>query len=519
MKSMSHDLFQKAVALMEKGQNAEAKMLFSKILRKEPNHLDANYLMGTLCSEDGEFGRGEQLLRKALKMKPDSPYILNNLGNVYQKQSKDDEALNCYQKALKIKSDLPQAHCNIGVIYKVAGDLEGARKHFELAEKLQPGMDKARAGLASLQERAGDYRKARKNLEKVISSGARDVHTAMAFAEAVLHDESSSSELKKAVRVVDEHLSADGASRLSRIERAKVYYLLGALNDQLKEYDQAFKCYETANKMSAARYDMKKMRKSIAVITENFNGDVLTTSNSSAEAGADLVFIVGMPRSGSTLIEQILDSHPDIASLGECNYFAEALETVSKKAPNSPLSEEQAAMVAQRYYSCCREQHPNAKVFTDKTLTNYLCLGQILQVFPEAKIVHCWRDPLDTCLSCYFHDFAGQYGFTNDLNTLGQYFRSYQSLMDHWRESLHGRLYTLVYEELINEPKREIKQLLDFCSLKFNRACLKFYKNKRIVNTASYYQVRKPIYRSSVNRNQAYRRHLEPLMRELGDVK
>jgi tetratricopeptide (TPR) repeat protein len=519
MKSLSQDLFHKAVALMEQGRNAEAKMLFGKILRKEPNHLDANYLMGTLCAEDGEFARGEQLLRKALKMKPDSPYILNNLGNVYQKQSKDDEALNCYQKALKIKSDLPQAHCNIGVIYKVAGDLEGARKHFEMAEKLQPGMDKARAGLASLQERAGDYRKARKSLEKVVNSGERDVHTAMAFAEAVLHDDSSPTELKKALRIVDEQLSTEGPSRLSRTEMAKVYYLLGALNDQLKDYDQAFIYYEMANKKISTRYDMKKMRKSITAITENFTGDVLERSSTNAETGANLVFILGMPRSGSTLVEQILDSHPDVASLGECNYFAEILETISKKASDSPLSEEQVALVAQRYYSCCREQHPNAKVFTDKTLTNYLCLGQILQVFPEAKIVHCQRAPLDTCLSCYFHDFAGQYEFTNDLSTLGRYYRAYQSLMDHWRESLHGRLYPLSYEELIKEPKREIKLLLDYCDLKFNRACLKFYKNKRIVNTASYYQVRKPIYRSSVNRSQAYQRHLEPLMRELGDTK
>ena len=511
-------MFHKAVALMEKGQNAEARMIFSKILRKEPNHLDANYLMGTLCAEDGDFGRGEQLLRKALKMKPDSPYILNNLGNVYQKQSKDDEALNCYQRALKIKSDLPQAHCNIGVIYKVAGDLEGARKHFEMAEKLQPGMEKARAGLASLQERAGDYRKARKNLEKVINSGARDVHTAKAFAEAVLHDDSSPAELQKALQIVDEQLSSSDASKLSSVEQAKVYYLLGALNDQLKDYDRAFTCYENANKKSSARYDIKKLRKSIATIGENFTQEVLTRSTSNVDAGADLVFIIGMPRSGSTLVEQILDSHPDVASLGECNYFAEALETTSKKTSDSPLSEEQIALVARQYYANCREQHPNAKVFTDKTLTNYLCLGQILQVFPEAKIIHCWRDPLDTCLSCYFHDFAGQYEFTNDLVTLGQYFRAYQDLMDHWQEVLHDRVYTLVYEDLIDEPKREIKQLLEFCSLKFNRACLKFYKNKRVVNTASYYQVRKPIYRSSVNRSQAYHQNLEPLMRELGDV-
>ena len=225
-----------------------------------------------------------------------------------------------------------------------------------------------------------------------------------------------------------------------------------------------------------------------------------------------------MPRSGSTLVEQILDSHPDVASLGECNCFAQSLEAVDKKISSAPLSEEQVVEVARQYYTYCREQHPKAKVFTDKTLSNYFYLGQISQVFPEAKIIHCWRNPLDTCLSSYFHDFAGRYEFTNDLATLGKYFQVYHELMGHWQEVLGDRVYKLIYEDMIDAPKSVIKELLGFCSLKFNRSCLKFYKNKRVVNTSSYYQVRKPIYRSAVNRSQAYQQYLEPLICELNDV-
>lgn len=501
--------------MMEKGRRSDARKLFHKILRSQHNHLDANYLLGTLYAEDGDLVRAEQLLGKAFRIKPDSPYILNNLGNVYREQAKYEDALESYLKATEIKPDMPEAWCNLGVIHMLTGNLEDAKKHFETAEKLQPGMEKAVAGLAALQERAGDYRKARKSMKKAIRSGARDVHTVMAFAETVLHDDPSPAELQSVRGLVNGLVSAHDSPAIPGVEQPKAYYLLGAINDKLNNHEQAFACYQTANQRSFSSYDIKKLRESMAGIKENFPREVLHSST--RDTGDDLIFIVGMPRSGSTLVEQILDSHPQVASLGECEYFAKAMSKVGTKSLDSPLTEEQIPKVANEYRKYARQQHPKASILTDKTLPNFLHIGQIRQVFPAAKIIHCKRDPLDTCLSCYFHNFVGKFGFTNDLVTLGRYFRAYQGLMHHWHETLQDSLYELAYENLTGSPKTEIRQLLDFCGLKFKRSCLKSHQNKRVVKTASYYQVRKPIYRSAVNRSLPYRQYFAPLLRELED--
>jgi Flp pilus assembly protein TadD len=520
MKRRSNDQLQKAIALMESGRKAEAKALFAKILRSAPDHVDANYLMGTLCAEDGDFSRGEQLLCKARRMMPQSPYILNNLGNVYQMQAKYDAALECYQKAVEIKPDLAPAHCNMGVICKQSGDFDNARRHFQQAEKLSPGMDKVRAGLASLEERSGDSRKARKQLKRLIDSASADLHTFKAYAEAVLHDDSSKVELQEA-RTLLANLAEDNGragTHLPRVEQAKVGYLLGALHDKLGEYDLAFACFAAANRLSSQRFDIKGHRKTIERIRKEFNVEQLTALPRNDAAGGELIFIVGMPRSGSTLIEQILDSHPDSGSLGECDLFAEALSAVGVRGASQCLSREQAQSVARLYLNAARQREPAARILTDKTLSNYLHIGQIAQTFPQAKVIHCERNAADTCLSCFFHDFAGQYDFTNELGVLGQYFSLYAGLMEHWQEVLPGVCCNVGYETLTGDAKAGIKRLLKCCGLKYNRACLKFYRNKRVVNTASYYQVRKPIYRSSVDRSKAYAEHLAVLLNELRSV-
>jgi hypothetical protein len=233
------------------------------------------------------------------------------------------------------------------------------------------------------------------------------------------------------------------------------------------------------------------------------------------------VFIVGMPRSGTSLVEQILAAHPAVFGAGELT----AIGRISLLRNRAGLSYggwlerlDGAALegLAARYLRELRALAPGAERVTDKMPFNFLHLGLVELLFPRARVVHCVRNPLDTCLSCYCNGFADAYPFTRDLGALGAYYRGYAQLMQHWHATLRLPLHALSYEKLIAAPERVIRELVAFCGLPWDDACLRFHASARKVSTPSYHQVRKPLYASSVGRYKAYAEHLAPLREALG---
>jgi len=221
------------------------------------------------------------------------------------------------------------------------------------------------------------------------------------------------------------------------------------------------------------------------------------------------VFIVGMPRCGSTLIEHILASHPQIHGAGELVQLRALFEA------GDPGSRPIAEAALEKLRRCA----PRAARIIDKDLCNFLHLGFIHRIFPRARIVHCRRNPLDTCFSAYTKLFAGDFGFTYEQRELGSYYRRYHALMAHWRSLLPGQVFMEIdYEALVSDPQTETHRLLEFLDLPWNEACGRFFDTRRIVNTASFAQVRRPIYRSSVGSASTLRSHLEPLIETLGDL-
>jgi tetratricopeptide (TPR) repeat protein len=299
--------------------------------------------------------------------------------------------------------------------------------------------------------------------------------------------------------------------RCSYQERLLLHFALGKARMDSGATDQAFAHWHEGNRMKRAviDYDSEASARQIAMRAAGLPNPDIRESAVKAQFSEVPVFLVGMPRCGSSLIEQILASHPDIHGAGELVQLR-ALFAAAEPGPH-PIAE----VALERL----RRLSPRAARIIDKDLRNFLHLGVIHRIFPRARIVHCRRDPLDTCFSAYTKLFAGDFGFTYEQRELGSYYRGYHALMAHWRSLLPGQVFMEIdYEVLVSDPQTQTHRLLEFLDLPWNEACGRFFDTRRTVNTASFAQVRRPIYRSSVGSASTLRSHLEPLIEALGEL-
>jgi tetratricopeptide (TPR) repeat protein len=319
-------------------------------------------------------------------------------------------------------------------------------------------------------------------------------------------------ELRAMQQVLDSH----GVYR----DRLLLHFALGKAHMDAGDTAQAFSHWHEGNRMKRAisDYDADAMARYMASIAAR----PLHDDAAAAAMGVNLsdvpVFIVGMPRCGSSLVEQILASHPEVHGAGELVQLRALFEAGDHQASDHQTSDKEGSLAA-RAFARLRRFSPQADRITDKDLGNFLHLGVVHQIFPRARIIHCRRDPLDTCFSAYTKLFVGDYGFTYEMRELGLYYRHYHTLMAHWRSVLPPEtLMEIDYETLVSEPHAETQRLLDFLGLAWNDSCVRFFETARIVNTASFAQVRRPPYRSSIGCSLPHRSHLQPLIAALGDL-
>lgn len=269
-------------------------------------------------------------------------------------------------------------------------------------------------------------------------------------------------------------------------------------------------------------FSQSRAVKEFAALKEAFTPEVFKQHSCRASPSSVPVFIVGMPRSGTTLTEQIIASHPDAAGAGELKAFADLLNlhaTIDADMGRVTLpSDAGAGRIVEGYLAALTEEREDALRVTDKMPFNFLNLGMIQLLFPNATIIHCRRDPMDICLSCFCQNFTDGMAFSLRLETLGFYYRLYDDLMRHWRAVLPNPILEVDYERVTGQPEEVIRQIIDFCGLPWDDSCLAPHETRRQVNTASIWQVRQPIYRSSVAKWKKYERHLGPLKAALGDL-
>lgn len=504
------------------GRLDEALVHYREALRLKPDFAVAHNNLGVALAALGRLAEAMAHYREALHWQPDHSAAHNNLGNAFVAQQRFPEAEVHYRAALRLQPDYPAAHNNLGVALTQQGRPAEAEPHYREAVRLSPNYSAAHSNLAGVLIELGRLAEAAACCQEALRV---DPGSALAYkylgelAAQGLYQFSDDQVRKMESLLAEGRLSSDDASNL--------HFALAGLSDRQGQYDRAFAHYQQANNLKEQVFRQKNMafdpdrhRRMIDELIATFDRNFFERVGAFGLDTEVPVFVVGMPRSGTTLVAQILSSHPQALAAGELRDLQEILNQMPVAGGGeyprrlAGLDQASARAMAECYLQRLSRLGGEAARVVDKMPHNYLHLGGAFALFPRARVIHCRRDPRDTCLSCYFQNFAWV-NYACSLEHLGFYYRQYERLMRHWQQTLPLQRYELDYEELIGDQERVSRELIAFCGLEWSDRCLAFHENARAVQTASKLQVRRPIYTSSVGRWKRYEKHLQPLERAL----
>lgn len=496
----------------------EAEYCYQLVLRQFPNHPQALNFLGMLAVEAKRLDESIRLLSLAVKHAPKDATIRNNLGNVYLLGDQYDKAASAFRKALALDPKLIPTLISLGKAYRKLGKGEEARLTFERALALAPENVEAELGLAETLVEIGELPEAEKRYRLFLGREPGNARALMGYA--VSHRFTAT---EPEVLAIEKLLSQPGDKHTSQVV---LHHAAGKMFHDLKRHDEAFAEFKASKDAAKADYDLKAYRDFVDRMIATFDKAFFASRMGFGHSSEIPVFVVGMPRSGTTLTEQILASHPLVWGSGERNDFNDILKEMqfdAIRSPNFPQSIRQVEAksireAGRRYVGSIGRGVRGALRVVNKLPHNFEYLGLIALAFPKARIIHCRRDPLDNCLSCFMQSFNESHAYNRDLETLGFYYREYHRLMEHWKAVLPIRIFDLPYEDMVAGQESRSRSLVEFVGLGWDDACLAFHDTERSVSTPSRWQVRQPIYKSSVKAWRAYEKHLAPLKRALGDL-
>lgn len=488
-------------------------------IQKNPNNASALYLLAGTFMQKNEVLAAIPLLQRAVQIAPSSPR-LNDLGVAYRKIGRPDLAFPVLKKAIEFDGNNGNALYNYAGVLNALGELQQALDFFHRAGEISTQLHSpAIAAAATVKEKLGRVDEAFTDVLTLVQQGDHSPALIRSLGNILQQHNHFKEYLDLGISLM---LKVIGSQSISAYEVNSYYFLLGNLYQKKKDFKSAFQAFQEGHRHSSRSYNEEAERTTIDHIYQTWSVSPTAEIVSNRPAKQRMLFIVGMPRSGSTLAEQILSVCSESVSVGESDYFGSSLAELFHKIQTDPalrggrplLAEECEAIRSLYMRRAFYTRRPSA-VIIDKTLYNTLHVGQILQVFPNAKIIWTRRDARDACLSCYTFDFAGSHPYRHDLRTLARYHKRIEKLMEFWRRRYPESVYAADYEEMIRNPAEKIQALVEFCGLPWSEEYLDFHQVKRTVTTASYNQVTQPIYASAVGRWKDYADDLLPLLEEL----
>jgi tetratricopeptide (TPR) repeat protein len=541
MADVSRDL-EAGFAHHQAGRRDRAETIYRRVLRKVPNHVEGLHLLGVIAHERGRHQQAVQLISRALARSPGFVDAHLNLGAVMQALGRLDEASASYRTAIALKPDAALAHCNLSTLLNSQGAFEEALESARRALELMPRHTNAHlncagalAGLHRFTEAELGYRDALAlQPEKAEALWSRFDEARACFHRALELDPEQP-DADAGLGFIGQR--AGDEEQLQRLRillaspdrptavRSKAGFAIGTLLDNADRYDEAFACFSAANALrrqqlaaSGEVFDLAALRRQVDGLIESCTPALYSMVEGDANPSEMLVFIVGMPRSGTSLIEQIAATHSRVSGAGERKDISTIVETIQahgRDRPAEQLNPDLATQLADGYVAHLQSLGIGAERVIDKMPDNILYLGTIALLFPMARIIFCRRDLRDTCLSCYFHQFHEPVPYAQDLVDCVLRAQEIERLADHWRSVLPLRMLTIDHEALVADLEGESLRLIEFLGLDWEPACLDFYKTERPVLTASAWQVRQPLFNRSVGRWRHYDRHLGPLLEAL----
>jgi tetratricopeptide (TPR) repeat protein len=495
-------------ALRDLGQLEEAVESYRRALLIKPAFAGAHSNLGDTLRELGQLAEAAANCRRATELAPDLAGAHNSLGNALMDLGRLDEAEASYRRALRLSPRFVDALINLALLLRQRGMAAEAEANCRAALEAKPDAAPAFVLMAELRADHGDFVQAEELLQRAT---ALDDNSAEAWAGMAHLRKMTDSDAAWAVQA--QRVAEAGLPR-----RQEVYlrFAIGKYFDDIKNYPAAFANYRRGHELKAGaadKYDRQQQTLAVDRLIESYDGAWAATIRPAESASMRPVFIVGMPRSGTSLAEQILASHPAVFGAGELSYWHDAARRFGATADSSTTRDDVVARMGAEYLELLRKVSADAQRVVDKMPANFWCLGLIHEALPGARIIHMQRDPLDTCLSIYFQHFKKPLPYADDLQDLAHFYRQYQRIMDHWRVTLPAQtLLEVPYEHLVAEQAAWSQKMLQFIGLPWDPRCLDFHRTNRSVMTASKWQVRQKMNRSSIERWKNYEPFIGPLL-------
>jgi len=497
------------------GQLDSALKSYKQALAIKPDYAEANNNLGVTLKDLGQLDESVKCYEKALATKPDYAEANNNLGVTLQELGQLNEAVKSYEQAIEIKSDYAEAHNNLGNTLRELSQLETAVKYYKQAIAIKPDYAQAYHNLGIVFKELGQHDASLKSYEKAVAIKPDYVkaHHSISFLKKFTENDPQITQMQSLL----------SAGNLSQSDRKHLCFALSKANEDLGKQDEFFEYLHEGNRLRKEEldYSLEIDQKLFSIIKKMFK----TPKSLSYEAlTVRPIFIVGMPRSGTTLVEQIIASHQAVYGAGELttlgNLIAPIIENFSTHNKNR-LSKKDFLSIRQQYLDALSVFNAPEDVITDKMPLNFQYIGFILSAFPEAKIVHLKRDARATCWSIYRRYFFRvgngwcNHGWAYNLDDLAGFYGLYTDLMDFWHQTFPGKIYDICYEDLTTNQEEETRKLLDYCELDWDENCLNFHATKRAVKTASALQVRQKMYQGSSEAWKKHEAYLQPLINGL----
>ena len=516
-----------------------------KVLDKDyPNVPLLFNILGACYKSLGQYEKALKALITAIKIKPDYADVHFNLGLIYQELNKFDSAIKAYKNTVSLTPNYPSAHNNLGIIYLEISLLDRAVDHFEWALAYKYDFAEAYNNLGATLQRQGkldfslnnykqaiankpEYAQAHNNLGILFQIRGKVDSAIKSFESAIKH-KPEYAEAHRNLSILKKYSENDAQISqmqsifanitLSKSNRMHLSFALAKVNEDLGRKDQLFKFLHEGNQLrkEELNFSFDKFEADCSVVKNLFSSTLPIIEKSSV---IKPIFIVGMPRSGTSLLEQIISNHHEVYGGGELEDLSSIMTSILQDESTShltSLSKKTISSIRQKYSDSLSSLNTSKKIITDKLPLNFRYIGFILSAFPEAKIVHVKRDAIATCWSIYRHSFTSNgNGYAYNQEDIAKYYGLYSELMDFWHELYPNQIYDVGYEDLTTSQEEETRMLLEYCELEWDESCLNFHTNERAVQTASSMQVRKKMYQGSSEVWRQYSAYLGPLIKGL----
>ncbi len=520
--SPTRDALARASQLHQQGKFEEAEKIYRQVLSQEPNNVDALRMLAMIAAAANKPLDSERLLRKVISLAPDFALAQLDMGRNLKEQDRYDEAIPYFKKAIALEPNNAHSYFLLGGVLAPAAQTQEAADNYKKCLSINPQHAAALLGLGHVLKTLGQQEEGIQAYRDCIKLKPENGETYWSLANLKTFS-FSEDELAEMVKMVD-------TQTLEAQSEVNFLFALGKAYEDKKDFDQAWHYYDAGNQKqrSIIQYDPVQTEAQNDDLIKVYTKELMEQFKDQGHKDASPIFVLGLPRTGSTLIEQILASHSQVEGTSELPYIGRACSSLNRnRADGINYPEAMRELHAQNLVALGQQYLDNAKMhrkenkpfFIDKMPNNFPSVGFIKLILPNAKIIDTRKHPFDACLGNYKQLFAKGQTFTYDQTDIGEYFLQYERLMKHWDEVAPDAVLHVQYEDTVMDFEATVRRILDYCGLPFEEACLNFHETERAVRTASSEQVRQPIYTGAINRWRYYEKHLEELIEVIDEAR